>query len=476
MNIAILGFDAQGRSSYDYWNRPGNSITICDRNPDVRLPEGAGSQLGDRYLRDLDRFDLLVRTPGLHPSDIVSANSAAILKKVTSNTNEFMAVCPSRNIIGVTGTKGKGTTCSLVARMLAAAGKTVHLGGNIGVPPLDLLRGAGRIDAASKDRNARAQDARAAKSGNQAAAGRAGAIQPDDWVVLELANFQLIDLKTSPLIAVCLMVVPEHLNWHADMIEYVTAKQQLFVWQTFDDIAIYYHGNEYSQTVAEAGNGAKVPYFAPPGAMVQDDRIVIGALAPETGGQEICRLDELKLLGEHNWQNVCAAVTAAWQVTHNVAALHSVLTSFAGLPHRLERVRELDKVSYFDDSFAATPDAAVAALQAIKGSKVLILGGFDRQLPLENLAGALAEYAPEIRRALLIGASAQRLAAACRAAGFDNFEVSPATAMPAIVAAARQAAKPGDSVVLSPGFASFDMFKDFEDRGRQFQAAVHTLR
>ena len=212
MKIAILGFAGQGQSSYDYWNKKGNQITVCDQSPEVELPKDVTARLGRDYLRNLDDFDLLVRTPALHPRHIVAENSPKILDKVTSNTNEFFKVCPTKNIIGVTGTKGKGTTSTLIAKILQKAEHTVHLGGNIGTPPLDIL----------KD------------------------IKKDDWVVLELANFQLIDLKYSPHIGVCLMVEPEHMDWHTDYEEYVAAKQQLFMNQTKTDKAIYYAKNKDS--------------------------------------------------------------------------------------------------------------------------------------------------------------------------------------------------------------------------------------
>jgi UDP-N-acetylmuramoylalanine--D-glutamate ligase len=236
MNIAILGFGTQGQSAYDYWNSPDNDITICDSNEDTVLPDGVNAQLGANYLHDLDRFDMLVRTPILHPRDILAANpdSPNILKKTTTVTNEFLIACPSRNIIGITGTKGKGTTSTLVARMLQNAGKRVHLGGNIGLPPLDMLHGAGALDAGVTE------------------------IQTDDWVVLELANFQLIDILHSPAIAACLMVVPEHLDWHTDMEEYLLAKQQLFRWQTESDTAIYFSSNQNSEFIASASAGKKV--------------------------------------------------------------------------------------------------------------------------------------------------------------------------------------------------------------------------
>lgn len=435
MKIAILGWTDQGKSAYAYYRKQdtGHIITIRDSRIDIVVPDGVLSELGESYLNSLEDFDIIVRgAPTIHPRDIVAANSANILKKVTSNTNEFMQVCPTHNIIGVTGTKGKGTTSSLITRMLQAAGKTVHLGGNIGIPPLDLLQNH---------------------------------IQADDWVVLELANFQLIDLKYSPTIGVCLMVAPEHLNWHADMAEYVTAKQQLFVWQTYDDIAIYYHGNEYSTTIAGAGNGAKVPYFAAPGAVIVNDAITIQ-------GQVICQTSELKLLGKHNWQNACAAVTAAWQITHSAAAVRSVLTSFSGLEHRLEFVREIGGVSYYDDSFGTTPETAIVALEAFEQPKVVILGGSDKGADYSQLAEAVRVN--NVRRALLIGDQAGRIQAGLQGVSFTNF-VDGGTTMTDIVANAQSAAEAGDVVLLSTGCASFGMFHDYKDRGQQFQAAVEKL-
>jgi UDP-N-acetylmuramoylalanine--D-glutamate ligase len=151
MNIAILGYAAQGQSNYKYFNKGDNQITICDANPDIELPQSVKSQLGDDYLKNLDRFDVILRTSSLHPKKILDANPEApdILNKVSSSTEEFFKACPSRNIIGVTGTKGKGTTSTLIAKILQEAGKTVHLGGNIGLPPLEMLHGKGSLDDAT---------------------------------------------------------------------------------------------------------------------------------------------------------------------------------------------------------------------------------------------------------------------------------------------------------------------------------------
>lgn len=428
MKIAILGFGKQGRSAYEYW-RGGNEITVCDGNEALELSGDVERQLGPDHLKNLDRFDLIVRSPIVYPGDIAAANSAAILDKVTTVTNEFFKVCPTRNIIGVTGTKGKGTTSTLITKMLEADGRTAHLGGNIGTPPLDMLKNG---------------------------------IQADDWVVLELANFQLIDLEYSPHIAVCLMVVPEHLDWHSNQEEYFAAKERLFARQTADDIAIFYAENEVPRKIASTGNGQKIPYMTEPGAVVENGQILIV-------GQKVCAVGEIKLLGNHNLQNVCAAVTAVWQITQNTEALRSVLTSFSGMEHRLELVRELDGVRYYDDSFGTTPETAIVAIQAFEEPKVVILGGSDKGADYGELARVLA--GANIRKVLLIGEQAGRISEALASAGVT--EVMPGgKTIEEIVATAREQAQSGDVVLLSPACASFDMFKNYQDRGEKFKNAV----
>lgn len=432
MKIAILGYGLQGQSAYEYWNRPENEITVCDQDKSLSLPQDVKTQLGPDHLKHLEAFDLIVRSPVIHPEDIVEENSPKILDKVTTVTNEFMKVCPTQNIIGVTGTKGKGTTSTLIAKMLEAAGKRVHLGGNIGIPPLDLLKGG---------------------------------IEPDDWVVLELANFQLIDLKISPHIGVCLMVVPEHMDWHEDVDEYIEAKQQLFAHQTIDDIAIYYAENENSAKVMSASAGHKIPYLRAPGALVDE-----GAVKIE--GQPICKISELKLFGQHNIQNVCAAVTTVWQITQDTPAMRRVLSSFTGLEHRLEFVRELDGVKYYDDSFGTTPETAIVAIEAFAQPKIVILGGSDKGAEYENLARTIVDN--EVRAAVLIGKMADKIKAALHEAGYDEV-VDGGKDMKTIVETARKAAKPGDVVLLSTACASFDMFKNYKDRGEQFKTYVQAL-
>jgi len=431
MKIAIIGYGLQGASSYKYW-RGGNSITICDQNEIKDPPRDVELRIGEDHLKNLNHFDLIVRSPSVHPRDIISANGEQIKDKITTNTNEFFKVCPSKNIIGVTGTKGKGTTSTLIARMLEASGKKVHLGGNIGTPPLEMLEAG---------------------------------IAKDDWVVLELANFQLIDLKYSPRIAVCLMVVPEHLDWHEDMEEYVNAKSQLFAHQADTDIAIYYSKNEISKDIASSGEGVKIPYFENPGANINNELVVIN-------GQTICKTDEVKLLGRHNLQNICAAVTATWQIDQNTEAIKQVTTSFSGLEHRLELVRELNGVKYYDDSFATTPESAIVAIEAFKDPKVIILGGSDKGAEYIKLAKTVA--GGNVKHAVLIGDTAKSIEQALKNEGFSDYYFGSKD-MNEIVELCKEKSSPGDVVLLSTGCASFGIFKDYKDRGEKFKKAVQEL-
>lgn len=443
MKIAILGFDRQGRAAYDYWGS-GNDITICDRNPELEVPDGVDAHLGDSYLDNLDDFNLIIRTPGLHPKQIVAANNERILRKVTTVTEEFFRVCPAP-IIGVTGTKGKGTTSSLIAAMLTQAGKTVHLGGNIGIAPLDMLKDG---------------------------------IKSSDWVVLELANFQLIDLGVSPTIAVCLMVVPEHLDWHTDMAEYISAKQQLFRNQGPKDRAVFNRLSDFSGEVVEVSSAFKISYEVPAagqepaeknGAYVLGDDIYMD-------DEKVCKTSDVALLGRHNLENVCAAIAAVWDVIDNDASVVvEAVRQFKGLPHRIEKLQTVDEVTFYNDSFSTAAGATIAAINAIDSPKVVIIGGYDRNLDITKLYGEIKKHEADIRKVLLIGATAERIQAGLSSIQYENFVVDTNKDIERIVAHAKELAQAGDAVIFSPGFASFDMFKDFEDRGNKFKAAVQAL-
>lgn len=442
MNVAILGYGVDGKSAAAYWHKLGATITICDESPDIELPIYAKPKLGSDYLSELSDFDVIVRSPGIRPDKITEANpdSRDILKRVTTTINEFFAKCPAP-IIGVTGTKGKGTTSTLIYKMLVEAGKSVFFGGNIGTVPLDFL----------------------------------DQVTPESWVVLELSSFQLMDIKYSPKIGVCLMVVPEHLNWHLNLQEYYHAKSQLFAQQTENDFAVFDAINPSSKRIVDAGKATKVPYYVPPpkesaytvaGAYVEGDQICYE-------GKIVCDVKDVRLLGRFNLENVCAAIGAVWDITGgDVDAIKRVLSTFSGLEHRLEFVREVENVAYYNDSFATTPESTVAAMRAFTHPKVVILGGSDKGVPFYDVVDEVIHN--YVRRVIVIGETGQKFIELLVARGYENITLGGNT-MAEIVHAAHEAAQPGDIVLLSTACASFGLFKDYKDRGNQFKAEVNKL-
>jgi UDP-N-acetylmuramoylalanine--D-glutamate ligase len=451
MKIGIVGWGIEGKSVYSYFGPEHEYLIVNehprddfpDRSDKVKIqflqegkPKGLTGNAQDlSYLEGIENCDKIVYSPTARKNlEKRFGDNQEFWSKATTERHIFFETVKTKNIIGVTGTKGKGTTSTLIFQMLQAAGKKAYLGGNIGRSVLEFVRDA----------------------------------QPDDWVVLELSNFQLYKFPYSPHIGVCLMLVPEHLNYHESFEEYLEAKSNLFTHQKQEDIAVYFDANEGSRQLAFRSPGIKIPYYLAPGARVREDgQIVVSE--PET---EIIHKGEVKLLGEHNLQNICAAVTATWQISQDVEAIKRVLTSFTGLEHRLEFVRELDGVKYYDDSFGTTPDTAVVAMKVFSSPKVMILGGSDKGLSFDHLADEIVKN--NVRHAITIGDTGPVIAGLLRQRGFDNI-TEGLDDMESIVKEARQKAHDGDVVLLSTASASFGLFKDYKDRGSQFKQAVHSL-
>jgi UDP-N-acetylmuramoylalanine--D-glutamate ligase len=449
MKIGIVGWGVEGRSVYEYFG-PDHQYLIVNEHPrddfpaesdTVKLqflsgdkPAGITGNVEDlSYLDGIEACDKIVYTPtSLKNLEKKYAERPEFWQKATTALHIFFENSPSKNLIGITGTKGKGTTSTLIYQMLRASGKAVHLGGNIGVSILDLLP----------------------------------KIQPDDWVVIELANFQLYKFPYSPPIAVCLMIVPEHLDWHPTFEDYLEAKSNIFRHQKPEDIAIYFPFNQNSKKIAQFSPGKKIPYFMQPGAYIDQAGMIM------INDQVIIDQKEVKLLGEHNLQNICAAVTAFWQVAQDKEAVKKVVSGFSGLEHRLEFVREIDGVKYYDDSFGTTPTTAIVAIHAFKAPKIVILGGSDKGATFEELAKVIS--GSNVRNAIVIGQIAGKIISALKQAGFEDI-ITGAQSMPEIVNKAKEVAEPGDVVLLSTAAASFDMFTDYKDRGNQFKAAVQAL-
>lgn len=451
MKIAIVGWGVEGQSAYRYFG-PDNEYLIANEEPRVDFPAqsakvkvqfidrlrtpGITSNVDDlSYLNGIENCDKIVYTPTSRKTlEKKYPENDPIWAKTTTSLHIFFESAKTENVIGVTGTKGKGTTTTLIAKMLEASGKKVYIGGNIGNSPLDFL---------SK-------------------------LQPTDWVVLEISNFQLYKFPYSPHIAVCLMIIPEHLDWHPNIEEYMETKANIFKNQKPNDIAIYFADNEQARHIAGSSPGKKIPYFDLPGAIVRDEgAITIGQ--PET---EIIHTKDVKLIGRHNLQNVCAAITAVWQVSQDIAAITQVLKTFSGLEHRLEFVREFRSAKYYDDSFGTTPDTTIVAIQAIIEPKVLILGGSDKGSDYSSLIDEVIKN--RVHTVIAIGQTGPKIAEMLKAKGFTNV-ISGLDKMTDVVATASKKAKPGDAVLLSTASASFGLFKDYKDRGDQFKQAVLAL-
>ena len=426
LKVAIAGFGIEGRAILDYLKVRGGDmdITVLDQGP-VDVPKGVEAVLGaDVFDRELD-YDLVWRaSPSIAPSRLKTGG------EVTTMTQEFFSECPAP-IIGVTGTKGKGTTAALTADILKAAGKPVHLLGNIGVPALSKLP----------------------------------EIKAEDIVVFELSSFQLWDLKQSPHVAVVLMIEPDHLDVHSDLDDYLNAKSNIARWQQLDDAVIYDGSNPLSVRVGEVGLGKKLKLPSATTAVIKTDVLSID-------GQEICPVADFGLIGQHNHLNIMAALTAAWQYEKAPKAAAKAIREFKGLPHRLQVIADKQGIKFVDDSISTTPTSAIAAIKSFDGPKVIILGGSDKGADFNPLAKELSQR--NDTKALLMGETTGKIRVCLDNAGFKSYE-SLAGGMDTVVKRASELAGAGGSVLLSPACASFDMFKDYKDRAEQFKAAVDKL-
>ena len=427
MKIAIAGYGVEGQESFRYWSKlPENEVTIVDeKGTGAPIPEGIPSIVGPDAFKQLEGFDLVIRTAGLAPNKIATSG------RIWSATNEFFEKSPAP-IIGVTGSKGKGTTASLIASILEEAGKKVWLVGNIGISALSVLE----------------------------------QIKPDDIVVYELSSFQLWDLQRSPQVAVVLFIEREHLDVHANMEEYVEAKAQITKHQIPGDILIYNAENKHSVQIADSSVAQKIGYPSNEAAHVVDGWFYYGQ-------QQLVSVNTLSIPGAHNVSNALAAIDAIWPFTQDVDAIEGGLSDFIGLPHRLAYVANVNNVEYYDDSIATTPSSAIAALRAFADKpKVIILGGSTKGSEFNELAMELTRHDVQV---ILIGDEAARIAEALEIVGFTHYESIENATAELFTRRAAELALPGSVVLLSPAAASFGLFKNYADRGEQFIAAVNNL-
>ncbi|MDR3125985.1 MAG: UDP-N-acetylmuramoyl-L-alanine--D-glutamate ligase [Candidatus Nomurabacteria bacterium] len=415
MKIAILGYGVEGKSAYDYFLKqdPASEIDLFDEK--VVSDDVVKITTVKSFSEvDFSSYDLIVRSPSVQPDKISVRPTHQ--NRLTSVTQIFFDNCPAP-IIGVTGTKGKGTTASFIYEILTVnLPNKVHLLGNIGKPALDALP----------------------------------QIQPNDVVVYELSSFQLWDLTKSPHVAVITMFEPDHLEVHTDYQEYVGAKLNILRHQSADDFAIVNKNIDFGSFAVPAQT-----LFFP------DD--------------SLRSLAENRLVGEHNIANAEAAILAvrAFDPTITDSQIRLGLKSFYGLPHRLKFVAEKSGVKYYDDSIATTPGSAIAAVRSFTQPKILILGGSDKGADYHEI-GEVAERS-DVRQIFVIGANQAKVAAQVSEKFHGQITPLDSKNMAEIVKKIAASARAGEVVIMSPAAASFDMFENYQDRGRQFVEAVKAL-
>ena len=445
--IAMCGIGVSNTPLILSFLEKGARVFACDRRtreqigPMAETLEKAGAELrlGETYLDDLE-VDIIFRTPGMsfNLPELEAARKRGIA--VTSEMEVFFALCPA-TIFAITGSDGKTTTTTLIAKMLEAQGKRVYMGGNIGNPLLPEIEN----------------------------------ITADDFVVVELSSFQLISMRKSPDVAVVTNVAPNHLDVHKDMDEYVEAKRNILM-----------HQNAFSRTVLNYDNeitaGFKANVRGQSLGFSMERPIKNGAWLDENGmlhmayrgiDAPVMHKNDITILGDHNVANYLSAISAVWGYV-SISNIRQVAKEFTGVEHRIEFVREIDGVKYYNDSIASSPTRTIAGLKAFEGNVILIAGGYDKKIPFEPMAPYVID---KVKLLLLSGPTAEKIETAIKTN--ENYKGSPEIVrvqnIDEAVKVARQRAKAGDVVTLSPACASFDAFPNFTARGNHFKRLVENL-
>lgn len=452
--LAVVGLGVSNIPLIRYLVNQGAKVTVCDRQKPAelenRLAQIAGLpvsfKLGDGYLDDLGDCDTIFLSPGV-PKDLPQIQGLREQGVAFSSEMQvFYELCPAP-IVGITGSSGKTTTTTLIGEILAQIdGRRTFVGGNIGNSLLAEIP----------------------------------SIRPQDLVVLELSSFQLELLPYSPSYALVTNITPNHLDVHKSMENYIDAKRHIYSFQSPSDFVVLNYDNTTTKAFAEDCPG-QVCFFSrleepKRGVFLRNGMITVRDMGFAQGREEVlCSIGAVRLLGVHNWENVLAAVAVSALCGATPAAIVQSIATFAGVPHRLEPVDEINGVRYYNDSIATSPARAIAGIRAFNDPIILIAGGYDKQLSFDSLAKTIIDA--KVKAVVLTGVTADKIEQAileeqgstqgpliCRADSFDG----------AVLKAAKLG-KPGDVVLMSPACASYDMFRNFEERGARFREIVKEL-
>ena len=441
LNILVMGLGVSNRPLVRLLLSYGCTVTGCDRTPREKLDaevlelESLGCKLkvGENYLEDL-QADLVFRTPGMHPDIPALKKLRENGAKVTSEMQVFFELCPC-NLLAVTGSDGKTTTTTLISEILKADGKTVWLGGNIGTPLLSSVP----------------------------------QMEKEHWAVVELSSFQLMDMTLSPHVAVITNLAPNHLDVHKDMEEYIWAKQNLYRYQKPEDVLVLNGDNSITNAFEGVG---KTRYFS------RQNNLEKGVYMKENMifRDETPVLDTSTILlpGVHNVENYMAAIAAVQDIASDDAVRH-VAANFGGVEHRIELVRIVNGVKYYNDSIASSPSRTIAGLKSFSQKVLLIAGGYDKHIPYDVLGPEICE---KVKVLFVNGATGPQIRQAVeQTPGYTagKPEIVDCSDFTDAVNKAVQIAKEGDIVLMSPASAAFDQFKNFMERGNYFKKLIKEL-
>ncbi len=443
--VAVIGVGTSNTPLIELLCRAGVSVTARDRRKkedfgaeyDRLAALGANFRLGEDYMADLTE-DVIFKTPGMRPDvpELTAARSRGSL--ITSEMEMFFEVCPCP-IIAITGSDGKTTTTTLVAELLRAAGYRVHLGGNIGTPLVD----------------------------------KVPEIDTSDFAVVELSSFQLMTMTRSAATAIVTNVSPNHLDYHTDMDEYIASKKNVFAHQNRDGLLVVNADNEISAGFAAEAKGA-VRYFSRREAQAEGCWFDGENVYYSENGESTMLISRsaIALRGLHNVENLMAAFCAVVDLV-GIDKCRRVAETFTGVEHRIEPVRTLGGVTYYNDSIASSPTRTIAGLVSFEQKVILIAGGYDKHIPYDDFGRVVRD---RVKILILLGATGPKIRSAVLAADNGELpEILEASTMEEAVGLAASHAVSGDVVILSPASASFDMFKNFEERGNCFKKIVGAL-
>ena len=437
--IAVLGLGVSNRPLVRLLLEFGCDVVGCDRTSREKLDAevleleqlGCRLHVGDTYLEGVEA-DILFRTPGMHPGNPAIEALRSRGAQVTSEMEVFFEVCPC-TLLAVTGSDGKTTTTTLVSEMLKAAGKTVWRGGNIGTPLLPLVRQMKR----------------------------------EDFAVVELSSFQLMDMQRSPSRAIITNLAPNHLDVHKDMDEYVESKKNIYRYQDKNGLLIL---NADNAITAELKGNGTTRFFSRQGkahVCLED-----GAIC--RGGERVLPISDILIPGVHNIENYMAAIAMVEGLVEDETIRH-VAKNFGGVEHRIELVRIKDGVKFYHDSIASSPSRTIAGLRSFREKVILIAGGYDKHIPYDVLGPEICSH---VKKLFLGGATGQLIREAVERCPEYNpavLEIVDCGTFEPAVHAAAAAAVEGDIVLMSPASAAFDQFKNFMVRGEFYKKLVKEL-